>query len=460
MMMMGIHFMGEPPFSRILLHAMVVDETGDKMSKVKGNVIDPLDLIHGATFEEVVDKALPGAPKEEALKKFKKAYPSAASMGAGFSAYGADALRFTLATYSPQAKRIPLSPKKLEGYRNFCNKIWNATRYALGYLEGAVIAAAPPPATILANRWILSRLGAVTAATRTGIDEFRLDEASLGLYHFFWRELCDWYLEITKPLFSAGGADAAETRDVLAYVLETTLRLLHPFIPFITEELWQRVPRPAGSPLSLALAPYPGDSAPRDVEAERDMGVLQAAIGAARSIRAEHELPYSDELPLTLRTADARVEALLRAQTGAIRFLVNTKGDPIIEARGAARPKGAVMHMASDVEVLVQLTGLVEGAKEAARVDREIQEGRQGSRRPAEEAGPALVRREGAARGGGRGPRSGGRAAAQARGPDGGAADRGGARRLTRALADASRTSPDVERPHSLSGELASSRRG
>jgi len=144
MMMMGIHFMGEPPFKRILLHGLVVDETGDKMSKVKGNVIDPLDLIHGATFEEVVEKALPGAPQDEALKKFKKAYPSAASMGAGFSAYGADALRFTLATYSPQAKRIPLSPKKLEGYRNFCNKIWNATRYALGYLEGATVTAAPP----------------------------------------------------------------------------------------------------------------------------------------------------------------------------------------------------------------------------------------------------------------------------------------------------------------------------
>jgi len=373
MMMMGIHFMGEPPFKRVLLHAMVVDETGDKMSKVKGNVIDPLDLIHGATFEEVVAKALPGAPQDEALKKFKKAYPSAATMGTGFSAYGADALRFTLATYSPQAKRIPLSPKKLEGYRNFCNKIWNATRYALGYLEGAVVTGAAPPATVLPNRWILSRLAAVIADTHRGIDEFRLDEASLGLYHFFRGELCDWYLEITKPIFSAGGPLAVETRDVLAHVLEVTLRLLHPFIPFITEELWQRVPRPAGSPASLVLASYPGaEAAARDAEAERDMGTLQAAIGAARSIRAEHDLPRSDELPLTLRTSDPRVEALLRAQTGAIRFLVNTAGDPVIEARGAARPKGAVMHMASDVEVLVQLTGLVEGAKEAARVDREI----------------------------------------------------------------------------------------
>src|SRR6185295_7282062 len=169
MMMMGIHFMGQPPFKRVLLHAMVVDETGDKMSKVKGNVIDPLDLIHGGSFDDVVEKALPGAPREEALKKFKKAYPSAAQMGAGFSAYGADALRFTLATYSPQAKRIPLSPKKIEGYRNFCNKIWNAVRYALQYLEGATVRATPPPATLLANRWILSRLAAAAEVARTGI---------------------------------------------------------------------------------------------------------------------------------------------------------------------------------------------------------------------------------------------------------------------------------------------------
>src|SRR6185369_10356732 len=175
----------------------------------------------------VVAEALPGAPREEALKKFKKAYPSAASMGEGFAAYGADALRYTLATYSPQAKRIPLSPKKIEGYRNFCNKIWNATRYALGYLEGATVEREPPPATLLPNRWILSRLAAAVGNTRTGIDDFRLDDASLGLYHFFWGELCDWYLEITKPIFAGGGDLARETQSVLAYVLEATLRALH-----------------------------------------------------------------------------------------------------------------------------------------------------------------------------------------------------------------------------------------
>ncbi len=373
MMMAGIYFMGEPPFKRILLHGLVVDETGDKMSKVKGNVIDPLDLIHGASFEDVVKKALPGAPVEEALKKFKKAYPSAAQMGASFSAYGADALRYTLATYSPQSKRIPLSPKKLEGYRNFMNKIWNATRYSLGYLQGAKVSAKAPPATLLCNRWILSRLSAAADLSRAGINDFRLDDASLGLYHFFWGELCDWYLEITKPIFAAGGKDAEETRDVLAYVLEAALRLLHPFIPFITEELWQRVPRPEQSPISLALAAYPStDVAPRDANAERDMAIVQGVIGAARSVRSEHEVHPGAEVPLTLRAGDARVIDLLRAEATSLRVLVKTAGEPELGATGAARPRGYVMNATADVEVLVGLKGLVEGKKEAARVEREI----------------------------------------------------------------------------------------
>jgi valyl-tRNA synthetase len=373
MMMMGIHFMGQPPFKRILLHGLVVDETGDKMSKVKGNVIDPLDLIHGATFDEVVEKALPGAPKEEALRKFKKAYPSAANMGAAFSAYGADALRFTLATYSPQAKRIPLSPKKLEGNRNFCNKVWNATRYALTYLEGASVTSTAPKATLLANRWILSRLSAAAGVAQTGIDGFRLDDASLGLYHFFWDELCAWYLEMSKPLFAAGGKDAEETRDVLAYVLEVALRLLHPFIPFITEDLWHKVIRPEGAPISIALAAYPTDAvAPRDEAAERDMTTLMAVISAARSVRSEHEIKPRDEVPLVLRSSDAALRAMLERETLSIRTLVKTSGAPVIEERGKDRPRGSVMSIAAETEVLVGLKGLVEADKEGARIDREI----------------------------------------------------------------------------------------
>ncbi|HLM74245.1 MAG TPA: valine--tRNA ligase [Polyangiaceae bacterium] len=397
MMMMGIHFMGQPPFRRILLHGLVVDETGEKMSKVKGNVIDPLDLIYGATFEEVVEKTMPGAPVEESLRKFKKAYPSVAQMGSGFSAYGADALRITLSSYSPQAKRILLSPKKLEGYRNFCNKVWNATRYALTYLEGADVKAEPPPARLLPNRWILSRFAAALETVHAGIAEFRLDDSTLALYHFFWGELCDWYLELTKPIFAASrmaptedgldafadtldsGAsahdleEARETRNVLAYVLEATLRALHPFIPFITEELWQRLPRPANRPISIALAKYPdASSAKRDEQAERDMSALMAVIGAARAIRSEHEIHPGAEVSVTLRTNDERVSAILTRERQAIRALVKTLGDPAVEPRGGPRPRGSVMSVAAETEVIVPLRGLVEADKEKARVDREL----------------------------------------------------------------------------------------
>jgi valyl-tRNA synthetase len=374
MMMMGIHFLGRPPFRRVLLHGLVVDETGDKMSKVKGNVIDPLDLIHGASFEDVVQKALPGAPAEEALKKFKRSYPSASQLGSGFPAYGADALRLTLSSYSPQSKRIPLSPKKIEGYRHFCNKLWNATRFALPYLAGARVGREPPQAELLASRWILSRLAATSAAVIRGIDEFRLDESTQALYRFVWNELCDWFIELAKPVFS-GPDEAAksETRDVLAYALEASLRMLHPFIPFITEEIWQRVPKPGGSPASICLAPFPTPAAGRaDAEVEASMAILMSVVTAARTVRSEHEVHPAAEIELTLRADDAKTRALLERQAVAIRTLVKTKGDPKLGQRGAARPKGAVMSAASDVDVLVSLVGLVDGAKEAARVEREI----------------------------------------------------------------------------------------
>jgi valyl-tRNA synthetase len=376
MMMMGIHFLGVPPFSRILLHALVVDETGKKMSKVVGNVIDPLDLVHGAGLDEVVQKALPGAPLEEATRKFKKAYPSTAQMGQGFAAYGADALRWTLCSYSPQQKRIPLSPKKIEGYRHFCNKIWNAVRFALPYVAEARVGAEAPAATILANRWILDRLAAACGAARDGVDAFRFDESTGALYHFFWGELCDWYLELCKPVFATEGDDGRaareETRAVLAHVLEATVRALHPFVPFITEELWQRLPRPSGAPVSVALAPLPGREAGReDAAAARAMGVVQAVVTAARSVRTEREVHPGAKVPLVVRTDDAELAALFERERTGIETLCKTESF-VIEGCSGARPRGAALDVAAGVEVLVLLRGIVDADKEKARVEREI----------------------------------------------------------------------------------------
>jgi valyl-tRNA synthetase len=373
MMMMGLHFMGDVPFRRVLLHGLVVDENGDKMSKVKGNVIDPLDLIHGSSFDDVVQKALPGAPHAEALSKFKKSYPSTAQMGTGFPAFGADALRFTLASYSPQAKRIALAPKRIEGYRHFCNKIWNMVRFALPYIENELPEATPPAPEGRHSRWLLSRLSAALETVHTGLDTFRLDDAASALYRFVWNELCDWYLELCKPVFQGDASlEQAEVRRTLAYVLETALRALHPFMPFLTEELWQRVPRPAASSVSIALAKFPGAADGRsDPTAESEMALVQAAIGAARSIRSEHEIHPAAEIPLVLRAASEKTRALLRSETVAIRTLVKTKDEPVIEATGGPRPRGHVMTVAGEVEVLVGLKGLVDAKKEAARIDRE-----------------------------------------------------------------------------------------
>jgi valyl-tRNA synthetase len=377
MMMMGLHFMKEVPFRRVLLHGMVVDENGEKMSKVKGNVIDPLDLIHGSNFDDIIQKTLPGAPREEALAKFKKSYPSAAQMGAGFPAFGADALRYTLASYSPQAKRIALAPKRIEGYRHFCNKIWNATRMVMLYLEQH---GAPAPSEVVpqprwrSSRWIMSRLASALDQAERGLTEFRLDDASGALYRFFWDELCAWYLEITKPVLQEQkSALSNEVIATLVHVMETSLRALHPFVPFLTEELWQQLPRPTSRPASIALAPYPSAAAGRpDEAADREMSLVCGVITAARTIRSEHEVHPGARVPLVLRAAEAKTRALLAEELVSIRTLVKTEGDPLIEPSGGGRPPGSVLSVAGEVEVLVGLRGLVEKAKELARVDRDI----------------------------------------------------------------------------------------
>ena len=378
MMMMGLYFMKEVPFRRVLLHGMVVDENGDKMSKTKGNGVDPLDLVHGATFDQIVDKSLPGAPRDEAVAKFKKSYPSMAKMAEGFPAFGADALRLTFNSYSPQAKRILLAPKRIEGYRHFCNKVWNAVRFALPYLETHAAAIGPmsatPKPTWRANRWILSRMGAAIAEVDAGLKDFRLDEALSALYRFFWDEFCSSYLEIVKPVFQDDASPiAGEVAATLAHVLETSMRALHPFMPFITEELWQRMPRPASRPESIVLAPFPtaADGRP-DAAADKEMSLLISAISAARTIRSEHEVHPGAQVPLALRAHDPQVLELFRSEQVTIRTLVKTEGDPVIETSGGGRPRGSVMSVVGDVEVLVGLRGLVDASKETDRVEREI----------------------------------------------------------------------------------------
>jgi len=382
MMMFGLYFMKEVPFRRVLLSGLIVDETGEKMSKVKGNVIDPLDLIYGATFAEVTRKTLPGAPEAEALAKFKKAYPSAAQMGAGFPAFGADALRFTLATFPPTNKRIALALKRMEGYRFFINKIWNATRFSLEKVGTFTrsSAARPHPGGFF-NRWILSRLGNAIAIANAGIGAFRVDEAAGELYRFFWNDFCDWYLELSKPVFADGAATehaalAEETRATLVHVLDVSLRLMHPLMPYVTEELWQRL-RHTGAPISIALACYPGEADGKvDENVDREMARLQAVIVAARTVRSEHEVHPAAQVPLTLRTDSPSLVADLARGEHAIQTLAKTAGRVMVEPVGGPRAPGTVVTVvATDqgaVELLVGLRGLVEATKERTRIDREM----------------------------------------------------------------------------------------
>ncbi|HJL46018.1 MAG TPA: valine--tRNA ligase, partial [Polyangiaceae bacterium LLY-WYZ-15_(1-7)] len=381
MIMMGLHFMGEAPFRRVLLAGLVTDERGDKMSKTKGNVVDPLDVIQGATLEQLLEKARAGGAPEKGLKYLKKTYPD------GFPEYGTDALRMTLLSYSPQARRIALSLKRVEGYRNFANKLWNAARYALMNLEGtgAKATGAPPAVTALANRWILARLGAALETTKKGIEDYRLDEASQALYHFVWDELCDWYLELSKPLLeSEDAALVEETRATLIHVLEATLRALHPMMPFITEEIWQRVakddalgrhPRDAAKPQSLIVARYPTAEADAraDAEAEADLAVLQELVTGARSIRAEHDLTRKQRIELCWAAEDAAKGEVLRREKVLIETLIGGELREV-EAAQAAEPhahfENAAVFALPGVRAVVP--NVIDPAKERERLEREL----------------------------------------------------------------------------------------
>ncbi len=409
MMMFGLHFMGAVPFRRILLHGLVTDESGDKMSKVKGNVIDPLDLVSGATFADMAAKTLPGAPREEAVAKFKKAYPSAAAMGSGFPAFGADAVRWTLATYPPSNKRIALAPKRIEGNRHFLNKIWNATRLSLDLLgdfrwpdeprtsssmpgHGApreTTANGGPSAglEVFFNRWIRSRLAFACDAAHAGLRDFRIDETAQAIYRFFWNDFCSWYLELAKPILrrQVDGAFAhpyavPETLKTLAYVLEASLRLMHPLTPFITEELWQRVPRPASRRATIAFGPYPTpaeESAWQDPEVDASMAIFQGVVSAARTIRSERDVDKKAEVATAIRAGSPEVLAFLRGHAPAIRALVKTSEQPAFDAIGAPRESGWAVAVVptpqGPIEVLVRLKGLVDPGGERVRIERELQ---------------------------------------------------------------------------------------
>jgi valyl-tRNA synthetase len=306
MIMMGLEFTGDVPFREVYITGLIRDEHGQKMSKSKGNIIDPLDLIDGIGLDALLAKRTTGLmqPQMKAAieKATRKQFPQ------GIPAYGTDALRFTFAALATMGRDIRFDLGRVEGYRNFCNKLWNAARFVLMHTEEHATDTGSGACEYgVADQWIRGRLGATVRSVRDSLAAYRFDLAAQAIYEFVWYEFCDWYLELAKPVLQAADATPAArrgTRRTLVEVLEGTLRMLHPLMPFITEEIWQRVGPLAGrrGP-TLMLEPYPrADEFPVVAAAERQVAALKAVVLGIRQIRGELDVPHSRATPVYVRS--------------------------------------------------------------------------------------------------------------------------------------------------------------
>jgi len=333
MMMMGIHFMGEVPFKDVYLHALVRDKHGKKMSKSTGNVIDPLEVM---------------------------------------GRYGTDAMRFTLAAFAAQGREIKLDEDRIEGYRHFINKIWNAARFALmhvGDCDESVKKAAHEPGSLpLVHQWILSRTAATIEAVRTALDEYHFNDVASANYQFIWGEFCDWYLEwIKADLFSDDAQAKEQARGVLLTVLETVLKLIHPVTPFVTEEIWSALPGER-RPLMTSAYPERQDSW-RNPEAETKMELLMGVITGIRNIRSEAEVHPSNKIDAFVNCPDTEQRELLSSFSRAISEMTRLKSLTVQE-RGE-KPDDAATYIFKDLEIYVPLMGLIDVAAELEKLGRE-----------------------------------------------------------------------------------------
>jgi valyl-tRNA synthetase len=378
MMMMGLHFTGKTPFRTVYLTAIVTDENGDKMSKVKGNVIDPLDVVFGASLEAMLARADAENAPEVAVRGIKKNFAK------GVPAMGADALRFSLAALNTSGRYLRLSLDRVEGYRHFINKLWNASRFALMNMDGYdaerfEAQRSNKKAWSLADRWILSRLQGVAAEVDAALEAFRFADAANALYQFVWHQLCDWYIELAKPFLLQGEPeDAAHSarrhivQGVLANVLEQVMRLLHPFAPFVTEEIWQKLPKPTQLPESLMVTVYPrGDEGMVDREAEAQMAQLQEVAVAARMLRSTYGVPPAQTVSIEVRLRDPQMLQLLRDHQGLVEHTAKLKL-ALLDFSTAAPSGTAKAVVGGDLEIAMPLGGLIDPAAEKARIAKDL----------------------------------------------------------------------------------------
>ena len=367
MMMFGLKFMDEVPFKEIYIHGLIRDADGQKMSKSKGNVLDPLDLISGISLGALVDKRTSGLMQPQMAQKIeratKKQYPD------GIPAYGTDALRFTFAALATTGRDIRFDLGRIEGYRNFCNKLWNAARFVMMHTELHDSAGAKEYSA--ADRWIQTKLQQTVRDYRKAMDGYRLDLAAQAIYDFTWNEYCDWYLELTKPTLMSPDAPAPRlngTRATLLEVLDAILRLLHPIMPFITEEIWQRSVK---SGETLMLAPLPAaDPAKEDVDAVAAIEWVKQSILGVRRIRGEMDLSPSKPLPVLVENASPRDRAYLDEFTDLLAFVARIGSITVLE-EGQSAPESA-MSLVDQMKLLVPMAGLIDKQSELDRLAKQI----------------------------------------------------------------------------------------
>ncbi|MXV08207.1 MULTISPECIES: valine--tRNA ligase [unclassified Xanthomonas] len=397
MIMATDSFTGKVPFRDVYITGLIRDKDGQKMSKSKGNVLDPLDIIDGISIEDLVAKRTTGLMQPRMAEKIEKA--TRKEFPEGIIAHGADALRFTIAALAGHGRDIKFDLGRAEGYKNFCNKLWNASRFVLMNTrqedaDAATITNASPRAQMAnhadtalnagsatqqpvtdAEKWILLRLQAVTAEAQAQFAAYRFDLLAQCLYEFAWNEFCDWFLELTKPALNGDDAAAANsTRHTLLHVLETLLRLLHPLTPFVTEELWQQVaPRLGIAAPTISLQPYP-DAAAMDVTgydgAAADVEWLKAMVSALRRVRSELQVAPSRQVPLLLQGGQAQDRARVERFAAQLRFLLKLEAIQWLDD-GATAPAAATA-IVGELKLLVPLEGLVDLDAERLRLDKEI----------------------------------------------------------------------------------------
>jgi valyl-tRNA synthetase len=377
MVMLGLKFMSEVPFKEVYIHGLVRDAHGHKMSKSKGNVLDPIDLIDGIDLDTLVKKRITGLMQPQMASRIEQA--TRQEFPAGIPAYGTDALRFTFASMATQGRDIKFDLGRIDGYRNFCNKLWNAARYVLMNTEGNDSGVTGELELNAADRWIVSRLNETAAEVETAFKEYRFDLAAQALYGFTWNEYCDWYLELSKVVLTDVRASAAAqrgTRRTLVQVLETLLRLLHPLMPFISEEIWQRVAPLAGKHgATIMLEPYPEvDSRVIDPEATREMRWVMQVITGIRNIRGEMDIAPGKRLPLLAQ--DYTDEERLRLEEGsatASAILALARIESITLLESSAEPPESATTLVGNTKYLIPLGSLIDKQAELARLGKEIE---------------------------------------------------------------------------------------